>query len=398
MRIQNTRLLLMSAFAACSGFMGIFNAHIAIFISLKGYSHFLIGLLVGAINISGMIGPLVISNFLTKTQNYRLVYIIIAIGSSLMILGLVFFQFIWLSFILVFVYGFLVSSFGSTMEATFVNFLYNPYKEYGIVRSIASLGYVLVALAIAFFPIVDLTSIVSVAFFGVIGFMVLVIATLSFIPKRENDEDNYLDNEETDTFLETVLRMKKAFFLLLILVFFNFLGVRAIDTYLGLQAKEVYGMQSITIFFVISAGFEIIAIYFGQRIVEKFGYIISWFIVLLATATRLWGLGLIESKWVLFATQPLHIASFGLMISTVIHFVNHSMKKENRSIAMGLYQVIMSLATILGVVVGGGILNTYSYSRMFLTMSFAPIIGIIFLICVIPYLKLSAVYKVKDMK
>lgn len=395
MHKQNTRLIYMSAFASLSGCVGLFNSHITIFLSLKGYSHFLIGILTGILNLSGLIGPLVIGSFLAKTQNYRMVFIGIALISALMLLGLSMFQLIWLSAILIFIYGFFVTSFGSTMESAFVNFLYNPYKEYGLVRSITSLGYVLVALTIAIFPIVDLSSIWSVATFGFTAFLVIVLTTILFIPKNEEGEENYTGENQKDSFLQAVMRMNKVFFLLLILVFFNFLGVRVIETYLGLQAREVYGMQSITIFFVISAGFEIVAIYFGQRIVEKLGYIISWALVLLATTLRLLGLGLIQSQWIMFATQALHIASFGLMISTVIHFVNHSMNKENRSIAMGLYQVTIALTTVLGVVIGGALLNKHSYSFMFLTIASVPAMGMICLLVFIPKMKLSAIYKVK---
>lgn len=371
----------------------VFFLHMPIFLNLKGYSSFQIGFLLGIYNVAGMIGPLSIGAFLDKRPLYKITLLLLSVVALIGLMGIWGFSSTLLVLISMFIFGFALTSIVPSLEMVTCTYLYNPYKEYGIVRSAMSMGYVVACLLLFLFPIVDIQSMFSIAIFGVVIFSIAMLAPILLIPNHENLDDEMIgvsDMYESQNFLSKIKNMHRAFWLLLLLVFFNGVGLRTMDSFLGLEAIQVFQLDNISLFFMISVSSEIIGFYFGQRIVSYVGYIWSWLMVLLATTIRILCLGLIHDVWVLYATQVLHMFSFALMFSIIIHFINHVMKAKNRAISIGMFQTIISFSTMLATVFGGYLLEEFDFFKMYTFMSLFPIIGLIVLCICIPKLQMTS--------
>ena len=352
---------LFGAFAVISPFMQLF-------LKARGFSPSRIGLLLGSFEIAGIIGPMILGKVGDRTGRYRLLIASCMIGAiichSLLMLELPFF----LALSIIFFLGFFYKN-GIPLTDTLTSHGLPRFEEnYGKVRIVGSLSYVIISFVLSVFHLIDGSSPSSILFWFVL-LVVFQIGTLFFVPSSSYSEEVRLERRGP---------LAKIFWLGIAIVFFNRLSMSSYYSFFFLYIRETWHIEQIGAVSALASFSEIPIIILGGKLIRKFGYPKLFALSLLGVSLRMLINAFAQSFSLVLAGQVLHCLTFGMMHAVIIAFIQEKTKPANRGIAMAVYMSVgIGAAGFIGSAVGGYIVEISGFRQLFLIYGLIPLGGLV---------------------
>ncbi len=346
----------------------IVSPFLQLFLKDLNYSPSQIGILQGSFEVAGIVGPMLIGRLGDKTGRYKLLIVLCMILSvlfhSLLIIPMPFL----LALTGIFFLGFFYKN-GIPLTDTLTSHgLPRFQSNYGKVRIVGSLGYVIISFSLSFFGLIDGSSPRSILFW----FNVLIafqIATLFFVPPPAYTEEERL---------KATGKLTPLFWLGIAIVFFNRLSMSSYYSFFFLYIKQTWAIERIGMVSALAAFIEIPVILITDRLIRRFGYVKLFFLTLVSVSLRMLDYAFARSFLFILAGQLLHSLTFGLMHALIIAFIQEKTKPANRGLAMAIYMSIgIGLAGFIGSTAGGFIVESWGFRQMYFIYGLLPIGGII---------------------
>lgn len=365
----------------CSGYFFFFftiqavlTPSLQLFLKAQGYDYLQIGLLQGIFQVVGVFGPLLIGKLADLTAKYRIFIGLCLLGVIPCFLLIDVSPIFWLNCILVGVAGFLSRSTLPLSDALVSHSLVDPQREYGKVRPLGSVGFLLVA------TLIDLTAFFKTDFTDRFIFLLIVTSGISILmlfllpayKKEASTESKIVANEKIDP----------VFYLILIAIFFGSLGSAGFMSFytLFLISPEV-GVIYPNIHWALGAVFEIPFFFISALLIKRWGIQKVLGISLVAIIVRLGLYGFIHDPSLLLATQVLNGLTFGLFHSVAIASINRYVPATKKALGMALYfSLTKGSALFIGNIIGGFIAQWWGLANLFKIFALFAIPGLIVLL------------------
>jgi len=353
-------------------------------LKIQGFRAYEIGLLLGVFEITGIFGPLLIGWFADKLGKYRLILLVLTIGSGLSFLFFILdIGFIATFFVLI-LFGMLFRPMASLTDALASRTLIDVVNQYGRARIWGSIGFVGISFFYQIWGFLDTSSTVRI----VVVFIVLMFllffsnASLPKIEKLKNQKktDSNHDLIKKSTLKEILVSMPLPFWIGISAAFFIKMGMSGYYSFFSIYLNDIYNIKGISGIWGIGALAEIPVVLWGSRYVVRYGIPKMLAIAALGTTLRMFIYAVAPPVPVMLAAQLLHALSFGLLHITIIVLINQYIKDKVRALAMAVFGGISyGLAGFFGSSLSGYILDLFGFSSMYYFCGIISL-GAIFLI------------------
>lgn len=355
-------------YAALFGAVAVIYPFIPIYFKLRGFSPSQIGLLLGAIEVSGIIAPFLVSRLADHSGRFRTVIAVSIFSAGLSLFFLNSLSAFPAMLAGAMVLGLFMKPVVSLTDALTGRSLSNTSKNYGRVRVWGTVSFIAVSLFLQFSGIFE-TGGAQRLFRAMLIALGLQLSAVPIVPgvPSHREEDNGKDGLEGNS------RLPKAFLPFLMVCFVGNIGYAVYQSFGGLYISEIAGVSWVSGLFALAAFSEIPAMLFGGRIIGKIGHKRMLSIALLAGILRLSVLALFPLLLPVALSQLTHGLTFGFFLITVVDWVNRYVPAGKRALGMGLFMSIsFSGSLLIGSSLGGFLLESGGFSMLFGTAVFFP--------------------------
>lgn len=382
---------------------GVVNAYLPILLSSLGYSATVIGFLQGIFDASGLLFPIFISAKVDRKGNYGAVMVLLGLLMLLVLPVLVILRNVWITAAVLAVFAIGFKGAVPVADALVSSILGDNRTNYGRVRVLGSVGFVCITLLLQFTRLIDPASPLSIAGWIAIP-TVLFILSVILIPGLLKNRSHFalvsaaaspasVSHEVPDAAPDasrpsalsrglTKLRaFPPSFWIGIALIFLGFFGMTPSQRFFSLYVQQFLHLQSYSGLWALSAAAEVPFMFLSGWFIRKYGTEKIIVVSLLAIMVR----NLVYATFPTFggavAGQLFHAICFGLFHPAAVVFVVERAPKHLVAIGMTLYtSVSVGLASVLGNIAGGIIIDTFGYRMLFVVFSVFPLIGIVLFI------------------
>jgi|GEM_PF-3495227 len=361
----------------------IIITYLQVFLRNKNFNHTDVGFLSGVFQISGAIGIFIMSNIAKKWGIFKELLIF---NSSLSVL---FFYLLYtndnfvISFIACFFLGFTFWCLEPLTDTILTFTLKENYeRDYGIVRSFGTLGFVMANFLIDLFSVIDSDSNQSIFKTGVIiiAFYIFISSFVPFNRKLYKNEENEKSYEIKD--------QSKLFILIFIVVFLNNLAFQNVLSFSNLYLKEVVHTDKIAFMMALMAFPEIPILFFSNKLIKKFKLHNLLLIAPIGTFLRIILMTTFPNIMVYSICQLMHITNFIFPHIALLNYSRLLLNSKNRVLAIAFYGIFSNrLANFISSYLGGYLIDTKGYTFNFYFFSSFSVLALI--ICLFIYKKLK---------
>lgn len=359
---------------------GIVSPYLQLLLRGLGYSPSAIGFLLGLFEMTGIAGPLVVSRIVDGNGRYRrtLALCSLLLGAATVPLVLVHELFVTALSLVAFSLG--LKSLIPVLDAAVTNMLERARRAkdprrreypgqsgaiafrcgYGLLRSMGSAGFVLVALILQLVPRFDdspptVFGICIAAAVCVFGASLLFVPEIDFIPARRKSASG-----------ATKAVFDPVFLLGLAVIALNRLSYSPISSFFSLYVKEELGWNAVSGLWAFAAAVEIPFLIFSGKFIRRWGPMKVISISSSSIVLRLLIYALFPNPAGAIAGQFLHSVSYGLFQPAAISFVACSYPPEKRATGLALYLGLgVGLPSFIGSSMGGLIVEGMGYRALF---------------------------------
>ena len=265
------------------------------------------------------------------------------------------------TFIYYFLLMILFSALYNPIGAIFDTFAITKSREklvrttYGEMRLWASMGWAVASLTTGFF--VEKSSSLSIIF--IIASCVLAvtwIVSFLYLNKKREVRSNQAPSFTT---LKTVLFNNKKLFYFFILIMVYYILNSPTLMFINLYYKEIGASNTqIGIAFAVQSVFELPFMFYGARILNRFGIRRVIMATMIVAAFRMLLYGLTSNPWIAIAIGTTHGITLGLFIVAVIEYTHHIVHPSQNSTGQTLMYTFLGIGTSVGNFVNGVLKDT----------------------------------------
>lgn len=325
-------LLLSSTYFLYFGILGVLTPFLSLFLDFRGFNSVQIGQALAIITATRIIAPSLWASWADRTGKQVRVIRIGSFAGALFVLFAAFAQaplhiVLSLAMLSLFWTGILPQ-----LEVVTNNTVRNSTLLYSRIRSGGSIGFI--ALVVLTGQLFDLFS--ARVFPWVLFSLMCLLLWCGFL-LRDPSHQATEQIQETKRFKHEVF--SKGFILFFCSMFCLQVSFGPFYAFFSLFIKQLgYSSLMVGVFISIGVVAEIIMFMWVSRIITKVGIYSAILGSLVLTAIRWLAVGLYgEHSWVLVLTQLTHAASFALVHSSAIAFINAHFQQKNRGKAQALY-------------------------------------------------------------
>ena len=357
------------------GVTATFIPYLPLFLKARGFEASQVGLLLGFFEAAGVCGPLLLGSLADRLGRRRSFLMAATAGFALALIPLSTISLFWLALPFVMLVGFIQKTAIPLADALATSELPDPARQYGWIRAIGSLGWVVTLIGIRLLHLVDESSASSMLFYILLFAGLGLLTTIPLPDHHRPAPRGKLAVPRGDSF-------DRIFWLWMAVLFMGRLGLAAHYTFFTLYLKDVFHLQNAAWFNAIGSAAEIPVIFFAGWIVRRFSLTTMMIAAMLAISVRLLVYAAADSVLQLALIQVLHALAFGLFHVASIEFIRRKVDKSLSGTAMAIYVSLgYGLPALVGSAVGGYIVQYNGYHSMFLLYSLAPVLSIL---CLIP--------------
>ena len=380
----------------------IINTYLPIMLRTVGFSAAEIGLLLGIIEVSGVIIPFFISPRLDKTGHYGFTMCVLGLDIVFLLLPLLAFHSFLMTALCLGIFAAGFKGLVPVLDGFTAKELGPHNTQYGKIRALGSIGFVCTGLFLQLSPLISGKKPASIII-SVSAEALLFVAALYWIPGlrkrapvvRSTGNSVTADNTtfstaakesatvlapeaKDDIFFKTkqfFASFPKPFWEALLLIFLAFLGLVPCQRFFSLYVEEYLKLEASAGLWALSAMAEIPVMLFSGKLIKRFGKERLLALCLLSIAIRNLCYIILPGIIGAIAGQLLHSVSFGLFHPlSVLLCTSHSNGKT--ATAMTFYTAINGIAYVIGSITGGYIIDYVSYPALFMSFGRFPIAGI----------------------
>lgn len=343
--------------------------HYQLYLNAIGYSPRGVGILIGFFEVAGVAGPIVFGRLADRSGRYRELKIASATGAAVFLPLLLLDIPVAFAIVVSSAAGFLFKTSAPLTDAVAGTVLADPREEFGKVRVFGSLGFAATSLLIPIFPAIDTSSTTSMLIAFLIA--IAVFTTVVLIVPAPIDPAAHQPAGAPASRREKGL--PRSYWFVVGTIGVGNIAFGAYNSFFSLYLREELGINAVTLYWAIGALSEIPIIFYSGKLIRRFG-----------TGTMLITAGaMMALRMILYATRPtpplvvfiqmLHAVSFGLMLSAGIAYVNQVTALDRRGSATAAFNGIgIGLAVFVGAVVGGQLVEVFSFTGMFAIIAICP--------------------------
>ena len=336
----------------------------------KGYSHFLVGLIVAIGQLGSIVMPLAISSLADRTRKTKLIFLVLTV-----ICVAFFFPAALSGSLLVTVLSYFVVcgsylSISPLIDGYQTRLLKGDAEKYGFARSAGTMGYVI---ALALFSLTrfpdesDNMSIATcLAVFSAVFMIMVFIIPDDLPPDRSRRRRRSISG-----------LFSSRFYILMIIVGLTRMAHAVPDRLLSSYMVENLGLGgNFALFVSLGALSEFVMMILGGVLLEKKKTTPYTLVVIacIAIAVRLAIYRLFPTIPGLICAQLLHSLTFGSFHIAVTHFISQNVRKEHYSVAMSFYWAIATnLPGMLGALLGGFAIDSLGFNHLFSLFTLFPL-------------------------
>jgi PPP family 3-phenylpropionic acid transporter len=365
---------------------GVVNTYLPILLFRLGYSATMIGILQGVFEAAGLIFPILFTSKVDRKGTYGSVMLFLGFLMLVVLPPLVLIHNFWVTALVLAIFAIGFKGSVPVADALVSRMLGSNNTNYGKVRVLGSIGFVCMALLLQFTPLINPDEPVSIAVWTGIPialFMLSIIAIpdlrKKYPPVIRNDENDRNDgNSHATSPGLTILRdFPFSFWLGVSLIFFGFLGLTPSQRFFSLYVQEYLHLNSYAGLWALSAAAEVPFMFLSGRFIRKFGTEKILLFSFIAIVLR-------NSVYAVFPTfggavagQLFHSVCFGLFHPAAVVFITERVPKNRVAMGLTLYSsVAVGIASVIGNVTGGIIIDSLGYRMLFVLFSVFPLISI----------------------
>jgi len=228
-------------------------------------------------------------------------------------------------------------------------------------------------LAIRAFGLIDVTSAGSILTCFVVS-VALCLPTILLLPDHHRPAPAAAAGEGGDGF-------DRIFWLGILVIALGRLGMAAHYSFFSLYLRERVGLSNPGWVWAVGAMAEMPLIFYGGRLIRRFGLVALLAAALVAVSLRLTVYALLPSVAAVTAAQLLHALTFGVFHVAAIEFIRRKVPARRGGLAMAVYMSVgLGAPALIGSSAGGFIIEHAGYRVLFLSYAAAPLIGIVCLV------------------
>lgn len=379
---------------------GVVNAYLPVLLSSLGYSVSEIGLLLGCFEAAGLSIPIFISSRVDKRGNHGQTVILLTILMIIVLPPLVLFQNFFLSALFL---GLLAVGFKGTVplvDAMISRNMGSDNTNYGKIRVMGSIGFVFITLLLQFSRLINPDSAASIAGAIIIPALLVILSImfipglLTVVPRSSEKSSSIAETQEiavVNPILAAVLffrslparyitqfkKLSPAFWFGIFLIFLGFFALTPSQRFFSLYVRDFLGLESYAGLWALSAAAEIPFMFLSGYFIRKHGTEKLLVVSLAAITIRNLVYAVFPTFGGAVAGQLFHSVCFGLFHPAAVVFISERVPRRYLAVGLTLYTSFsMGLASVIGNVIGGFVIEFYGYRVLFTLFSFFPLIGI----------------------
>lgn len=386
---------------------GVVNTYLPLFLRTMGYSASTVGFLLAVFEVSGLVIPFLLSPLISKKGIYGIFLFISGLVMTIIpypLLKTTGFLFTAL-FLAIYAAGF--KGIVPVSDSLINKLLGVNRADYGRVRVMGSIGFVVMSLTLQFFACLESAQPDTIIIWMIspsLLFALSIIVIPGLINRHKDDESGAspeLDsrtkvNKPDRSSVPLLKRVKLAiqefppvYWAGLLLIFSGFLGMTPANRFFSMYVYEYLGMEASGFLWALAAAAEIPFMFFSSRFLRRFGsmklIILGTFAIFLRVMTYI----LIPNLTGAVIGQLFNSITYGLYHPAAVSFAAQYAPKNKLVVSMTLYSVVsVGLASIIGNSIGGLIIDSFGYPFLFLFFGSIPLITVVFFLLVLmPLLK-----------
>ena len=370
----------------------VVNAYFPVFFRGMGYSVTQVGFLLATLEIAGLILPVMLAPFIDKTQSHGLFFLLFAIILVLLPIPLFLIHGFLITAICIACYAVGFKGAVPVSDSMASSALNGRQDLYGRVRVAGSIGFVIMNLIMQHFISPDITQ-KHIVLWTSIPALVLFI-TILFIPgllhkskpveKKINIltlPKNNIQKKDVSTSnfrLASFPRFKPSFWFGIGFIFLMMFGQVSFTRFLSIYVDESLHSTAFGFLWALSAAAEVPFMFFSGKFIKKFGSMHLLLFCALGTTLRCLMYVIIPGLLGAVFGQLLNSITYGLMHPAAVAFaVSNAPDKKHLVVSQTLYSVVsVGIASVLGNIVGGIIIDAYGFTALFVSFSVLPLIGL----------------------
>ncbi len=352
---------------------GVVNAYLPILLRDLGYSATMIGVLQGVFEAAGLAFPLFVSARVDRRGNYGIVMIALGLLMVAVLPALAFAHSPWITAAALAVFAVGFKGAVPVADALVSRRLGANNSNYGKIRVMGSIGFVCMALLLQFTPLVDPAKPSSIAFWIAVPALLFALSIVA-IPGLLKSYPHGPTSEKREPI--SLKGFSPSFWFGFMLVFVAFLGMAPSQRFFSLYVREYLKLDSYAGLWALSALAEVPFMFLSGKFIRRFGTERVLFVSLAAISVRNLVYAVFPTFGGAIAGQLFHSLCFGLFHPAAIVFVNERAPKRLLALALTLYtSVSIGIASFVGNILGGVVIDTLGYRALFVLFSVFPAIG-----------------------
>ncbi|MDR0382811.1 MAG: MFS transporter [Spirochaetaceae bacterium] len=369
---------------------GVLSPYISVLIRGYGFSHSILGIILGFCEAAAIASPFVMGFFADRYRCYKPVLLVSLITGT--VCGAI-----------------LLVSKNLTLCAAVLPFLSFGYRavqplmdaistiklgkdgNYGKYRAIGSLAFFTVVVFLQFTPFILPNTSRNIAFWIAFNSMVSVIL-ITVIPSRCFINDRVSSRECPPPATErrspaapvpgtktraaslrhgaTHKLWTPLFITGFSIIFLNRLALSPVNAFLSLYVVEQLEWDAVGLMWALSSGSEIPFIFLSKRLIRRFGAMPLIAFATAAILARFAIITLFPSRTGVVFSQLTHSVCYGVFHPAAVSFIATCVKPEQRALGMSLYLALgTGVPALLGALAGGFIVERSGFRSLFLFFS-----------------------------
>ena len=340
-----------------------------------GYSHTVIGILLGAASLAGVAGPLIFGQAADRFGRYKAPMVGGHIAALAAFIPLAFFPNPWMTglFLLIVTAG--INSILPLLDAV-TTLAIGPAGNYGKIRTPGTVSFILTVLLLQFIPVLRPNNryaiVIWSAFFMAFSLVMTLLIPGEYTNIRGRSRPGGKRAEASGGSIWSPLLA-----LGLLIIAFSRLAMSGATGFLSLYAVEALGWDAVGLLNAVSALSEIPFMLFSLPLITRFGAMKCLIAGNLGMFLRLLLLYCFPSPGGVIAAQCMHSLSYGLFHPAAVAYISGCVPPEKRALGMSLYLAVGgTLPGLVGNVLGGFILDHGGFSLLYAVFSGFPLISL----------------------
>ena len=352
-----------------SATFAVMSPYLQLFFRARGFSFLQTGLLLGTFGLAGVVGPILTGLLGDWLRSFRPLVFAAMAGAALAFVPLGWVGGFGVSLLLTLLFGSLYRATMPLTDAYLLHSLPDPLHQYGRVRVLGSLGFIVVGLILQHTGAIDGRSSRSILLCFVV-LAALHLASVPLLPERRR-AGPFLPRPAGRNGFEP------GFWLGIGFAFLCQLGMAGHYSFFSLFLQEVYGLDRVGDYWVLGTIAEMPFIFWSGRLIRRWGIPPLLLVSGLSVALRLGVYALTPSLAVLLAAQVLHGLSYGVFQTALIALIGRAVHPSRRAAGVALFNAVgLNLASFAGGAAGGALLEAAGFRTLFLTLAAAPLLGL----------------------